>query len=157
MEPSRINLSIPLSMIKLLYRSKIIVMKWTYLYLLIDFLMSAPCLTSFPRLLVLIGLIVNFGDLIVNSSEFPVNFGEFHVGIERLLPHSITHYDIRVPFATGSSGLSSTTSSSSWTPPMTRTSDLYPAIRIGGKFTTPTTWRPSSSSGSYLRVICAED
>ncbi len=48
-------------------------------------------------------------------------------------------YAIGVPFLTDSSGFKSTTSPSSGTPPIINTSDLKPAIRLGGKFTTATT------------------
>ncbi len=44
-----------------------------------------------------------------------------------------------VPFLTNSLGFNSIISPSSGIPPMTSTSDLKPAIRIGGKFTTATT------------------
>src|SRR5699024_744065 len=71
-----------------------------------------------------------------------------HVGTGFFPPfpsqYSNQSYEIRVPFATGSSGRNSTTSSASCTPPITNTSDLKRAIRIGGKFTTPTTCRPTS-------------
>jgi hypothetical protein len=49
------------------------------------------------------------------------------------------NYAIGVPFFTCSSGLKRTTSPSSGIPPITSTSDLKPAIRLGGKFTTATT------------------
>src|SRR5699024_12581143 len=65
--------------------------------------------------------------------------------------------DILVPFGSCSSGESKTTSPVSGTPPSTRTSDLNPAIRIGGKLTTAVTCLETKSSGGYLFVICAED
>src|SRR5699024_12771549 len=64
--------------------------------------------------------------------------------------------DILVPFGSCSSGESKTTSPVSGTPPSTRTSDLNPAIRIGGKLTTAVTCLETKSSGGYLIVIYSE-
>lgn len=88
--------------------------------------------------------------------SYPVRFNVLPVvKLYILLIKQPINHPIGVPLGSLISGFNKTTSPFSGIPPRTNTSDLKPAIRRGGKLTTPMICSPIISSATYLFVICA--
>src|SRR5690606_41592495 len=83
-----------------------------------------------------------------------VAFRGGHLGGPALFPLDDSHSK-RVPSGTSLSGTHNATRPCSSWKPVTRHSDINGPICLGGKLTTPTTRRPTRSSGVYNPVSCA--